>query len=116
MKLQDLPSVIDIDVAGSLARFSNYEPMYIKYLKRFNTEPTYDAMLAAVAGQDFSALETTAHTLKGICGNLGLTTLFNDFNAIVAAVRAGNNDEALALSRDVDAKVQAVRSALAQLE
>lgn len=116
MTLQDLQSLIEIDVAGSLARFSNYEPMYLKYLKRFLTEPTYDALLSAVAARDFKGIESAAHTLKGISGNLGLTALLHDFDDIVQSVRAGNNEEAIEKCQAIEPKVQAVRDAISQLD
>lgn len=116
MKLQDLSSLIDIDIQGSLERFSNFEPMYIKYLKRFNTEPTYDALKAAAASQDFKAIETSAHTLKGIAGNLGLNTLYTEFNTIVQTVRAGDHEKTLALCAEIGPKVEQVKQAIAQLD
>lgn len=116
MTLQELRNVIDIDVDGSLARFANMEAMYLKYLKRFNTEPTLDSLDAAVAAGDFGALETTAHTLKGICGNLGLNTLFNGYNDIVKAVREQRNDDALKLVEAIKAEVSKTRDAIAQLD
>ena len=106
MTLNDLQGLIDIDVAGSLARFSNFEPMYLKYLKRFVTEPTYDALKDAIAAQDF----------KGIVGNLGLTALYHGFDEIVQDVRAGRNDAALQKCAEIDPKVIAVRQAIAQLD
>lgn len=116
MNLQDLSAIIDIDVQGSLARFSNFEPMYIKYLKRFNTEPTYEALKAAVESRDFGAIETSAHTLKGIAGNLGLNTLYAAFNEIVQAVRSQDHDKAIVLCQDIDLKVEQVKAAIAQLD
>lgn len=116
MNLQDLSTVIDIDIQGSLARFSNFEPMYIKYLKRFNTEPTYDALKAAVEAKDFGAIETSAHTLKGIAGNLGLNNLYTSFNSIVQAVRAQEHDKAITLCHEVDVQVEQVKAAIAQLD
>ena len=80
MTLNELRNVIDIDIEGSLVRFSNFE-----------------------------------HTLKGICGNLGLTTLFNTFNEIVQCVRSGRNDEAIALCNSVHPEVVKTREAIAQL-
>lgn len=116
MTLNDLQGVIEIDIAGSLARFSNFEPMYLKYLKRFITEPTYDDLKAALASQDFKTIESTAHTLKGITGNLGLTALFNGFDNIVKDVRAGRNEDALQKGLALDATVTAVREALSKLD
>lgn len=116
MKLQELDSHIEIDLKGALARFSNMEAMYLKYLRRFNDEPTYAQLLEAVSKQDFKEIETTAHTLKGIAGNLGLTALFIDFDEIVKAVRAGDNAKALDLCAQISPKVEATRKAIAEIE
>lgn len=116
MTLNELKDVIDIDVEGSLARFSNFEPMYLKYLKRFVTEPTYDAMQTAIAAQDFKGIENTAHTLKGIAGNLGLNSLYHGFDAIVKAVRAGDNAKALELCAAIAPNVETARAAISQLD
>lgn len=116
MNLQELGSVADIDIKGSLERFSNFEPMYVKYLKRFLTEPTYAALQEAIAAQDFKGIETQAHTLKGICGNLGFTTLFNMFNQVVQAVRSGDNELALKLCADADPEVKKICEAISQLD
>lgn len=116
MKLQDLPAVIDINITESLARFSNFEPMYVKYLKRFVDEPTYAALQESIAAHDLKGIETNAHTLKGVAGNLGLTALFNDFNDIVQAVRKGDEAKAYELCAVVAPKMQATRAALSQLD
>ena len=115
MTLQELKAEIDIDIDGSLARFSNFEPMYLKYLKRFINEPTYEALEKAVQEQDFKGIESGAHTMKGIAGNLGLTALVSDFNNIVKQVRAGNNEEALKLCAEVAPKVAQARAAISKL-
>lgn len=115
MKLQDLPAVIDINIQESLARFSNFEPMYVKYLKRFVDEPTYGALLESIAAHDLKGIETNAHTLKGVAGNLGLTSLFNGFNDIVQAARQGDEAKALELCAAIAPVVKATREALAQL-
>ena len=116
MTLTDLQGVIEIDVSGSLSRFSNFEPMYLKYLKRFITEPTYDAFVSAMEAQDYKGIESSAHTLKGIAGNLGLVALYRDFNDIVQTVRAGKNEEAMAMCKAIAPKVQQTREAIAQLD
>lgn len=116
MNLLELDSHIEIDLQGALARFGGMQPMYTKYLKRFVEEPTYAQMLEAVANKDFKEIETTAHTLKGIVGNLGLTALFQGFDNIVKAVRAGENDKAIELSNAIREKVDLTRKVLAELD
>ncbi len=87
MVLNDLPNHIQIDINGSLERFSNFEPMYIKYLKKFITEKTYDTFKQDIMSGNLSAVESSAHTIKGICGNLGLTELYEIYSNIVKSVR-----------------------------
>ena len=98
MDLKELATHIDLDLAGSLKRFSNMEPLYKKYLKKFVAEPTFATFLTDIKDpSNLEAIEVSAHTMKGICGNLGLKTLFDNYNAIVSDVRtnAGGNLSAL---------------------
>lgn len=106
MQLEDLGTKLDIDITGALARFSGVKPLYVKYLKRFAVDPTFTAYEAAVSSQDPKGLEESAHALKGICGNLGLTSLYQAYSRQVALVRAG--DCAAAFS-EADAVIHAAR-------
>lgn len=87
MKVRELTQYLEIDVEGSLARFAGMEPLYAKFLKKFPEDKTFDALTEAMEKRDWKAIETAAHTLKGICGNLGLTGLYEKSDALVKAVR-----------------------------
>ena len=73
-----LPRGIDgLDVASGLQRVLGKKPLYLSMLRKFHagqkSAPT--AILTALAGQDWATAERLAHTLKGVCGNIGATAL-----------------------------------------
>lgn len=116
MTLNELDTYVSFDKKQTLERFSNYEVMVIKYLKKFVTDPTFDAFKEAVANKNKEDLENTAHSLKGICGNLGLTELFDLYNAIVKDVREDKLEDALAKCDGAISKTKACHEILMQLE
>lgn len=76
-----------------LRRFSGNEGIFLKFLKRFPDEPTFADLQKAAAENDFAKIETTAHTLKGIAGNLGINSVFDTSADLVNAVRAKEYDK-----------------------
>ena len=57
-----------------------------------------------------------AHTLKGICANLGFKSLFEVSYEITEALRAGDMEQAKVMWPDVQACYARVENALNQLE
>lgn len=100
MDLKELATHINMDLAGTLKRFSNMEPIYKKYLKRFPDEPTFQKFLQDIQDTtNLEAIEVSAHTMKGICGNLGLQDLYENYNAIVSDVRTNSGGNLSELSK-----------------
>ncbi len=95
MTLQELKAVQPLDLTGALERFGGNQALYIKYLKRFPSDPSLSAFSAALKAQDSLALQESAHALKGICGNLGLTELYTAFASIVMLCRCEDTVAAL---------------------
>ena len=89
------------DIDGALRRFSNNEALFEKCLLRMNQDTSIAALNAAIDAKDFDAMEKAAHALKGISGNLGLSPLYETVSEVVALLRAGENNEAITLSKDV---------------
>ena len=79
-----------IDVAATIARFAGNEGLFLKFLRRFPADTTYEALGKAMADQNLSAASDACHTLKGVAGNLGLTPLFDACVTMMAACRAGD--------------------------
>ena len=95
-----------MDVSATIQRFGGNESLFLKYLKRFPTEPTFGLLEDAVWRNDSVAVKTHCHTLKGISGNLGLTPLFNMCASMMTTLRTAGFEDALLLFGDVKREYQ----------
>ncbi len=116
MNLNDLYKTLSVDHNEVLRRFSGHEEIYLKYLKRFPDEPTFGELQQAVAENDTDKIEKTAHTLKGVAGNLGIKILFEASAQLVDAVRAKEYDKIQPLFASVSDIYGNVCSAIKQSE
>lgn len=86
-----------IDVESALERLLGNEGLLERLLGKFLDDPQYSILCAALECGDMDRAVTAAHTLKGVCGNLSMTKLFQLFSKQVDALRAGD----LALARNL---------------
>lgn len=90
MKLNELPSFLEIEVQESLEeRFMESEALYVRFLKKLLNDTNVVELKQAVDAADWETAFRKAHNLKGVCANLGLTKLSRCFAAIVAELRGG---------------------------
>ena len=87
MNLQDFFAGLHLDSSGILARFGNNEALLEKFLKRFPSDPNWPLLEKAVKEKNFEDANIAAHTLKGLCLNLGLTSLAELFQSICLDAR-----------------------------
>lgn len=116
MKLEELKGKIDIDVEGSLSRFAGMEKMYIKFLKKLPEDGNYEKLKEAVEKKETDNIEVYAHTLKGICGNLGLTYLYEKSTQIVAAVREDRAQEIPGLMNELSEEMEKAAELIRKLD
>lgn len=91
MNLMDLPTVLDIDVQGSLEeRFMGSEALYVRFLKKLLLDTNIDELQQAFVEENWDEVLRKAHNLKGVCANLGLNSLSKDFAAVVTEIRNGD--------------------------
>ena len=86
----DLLTTGGIDVAATISRFAGNEGLFLKYLRRFPTDATYESLRKAMSDQNLSAASDACHTLKGVAGNLGLAPLYDACVTMMTACRAGD--------------------------
>ena len=79
-----------IDVASALERMMGSEELLERLLRKFLENQQYPALCAALKGGDMEQAMITAHTLKGVCGNLSMVSLYGLFARQVEALRAGD--------------------------
>ncbi|MDR3303264.1 MAG: Hpt domain-containing protein [Treponema sp.] len=77
-----------INETEGLRHVLNKEQLYMRLLKKFKADVSLDALTSAVTAQDYTKAEIEAHTIKGISGNLALTELFNQIQALDTALKA----------------------------
>ena len=91
----------DINVDEALSRMMGSEALLMRLLKKFLDDANYAKLLDAVARSDAETALTASHTLKGVCGNLSMTALFDLLTHQVAAFRAGDREGAAALLEEI---------------
>lgn len=87
MNLSEIAKNLDVDVAAAVNRFGGMEILYIKYLKKFLQDDTFQNLEKSVEQKDMKLTEMYAHTLKGVAANLGLEKIRISADCVVQAVR-----------------------------
>ena len=89
MTLQDLSQSIDGNYARAISVL-RVEKLIDKHIRKFPKGGVPEALLAAGQTMDATALFETAHAMKGVCANLGLTRLSDAASEIAEEYRPGN--------------------------
>lgn len=66
------------------------------------TDPSFDALKNALAAKDVASAFCAAHTLKGICLNLGFDNLYKPSSELTELLRAGMLDGSEELMKQVE--------------
>ena len=81
------------------------ERLVDKFLRKFLADESFSGLCSAMAAGSRSEAFLMAHTLKGVCSNLGFTRLFRSAAALTELLRP----EADAVPAGADALLDAVR-------
>ena len=90
-----LPSIEGIDVTAGLARVAGNRHLYIDLLRRFvnGQEGIAREITKALDGNDRELAERLAHTLKGMAGNLGVSSVQTIAAKMEQQIRDGHSPE-----------------------
>jgi polar amino acid transport system substrate-binding protein len=125
-KVDDAPAVADdsltvrglegIDVAGGLARIGGNTALYRKLLVKFSEgqAQVVDVIRRALAAGDMELAERTAHTLKGVSGNIGATSLHQNAVLLDEAMKEKDPQKLEPLLQQVAADLNIVLDAIRQ--
>ena len=89
---KELLKMEDVDVDGAIARFANKEERFVKYLKLFLQDESFEIMNNCLAAGDVSGAFEACHSFKGVVGNLGFNTLYTTIYDVCEVLRAGKTD------------------------
>lgn len=113
MTLQECYAALEGDYQGVLGRLTS-ERMVQKFVLKFLNDGSYDLLLRSMAEENWQEAFRAAHTIKGVCQNLGLTRLLDSSSQLSEALRHGYTPEADGLAeqvgRDYQDTVGAIRA------
>jgi signal transduction histidine kinase/CheY-like chemotaxis protein/CHASE3 domain sensor protein len=117
-----IPSIPDLDTRNGLIRVAGNHELYLKLLRQFVEQqgPAVGQITAAVARGDSALAERFAHTLKGVAGNIGATSVQSAAGVVENLLHSkGTISESSAaiqrLAEHIDPLLEQLQSALAPL-
>lgn len=88
MTVQEFYQQINGDYEGVLQRLMDDERIR-KFLNRFPEEKLYEQLNEAIAQEDYAGAFRCAHSIKGVCMNLGISVLQKSSSELCEALRDG---------------------------
>ena len=116
MNLNEIADALKINLSSSVALFGNNEMLYIRFLKKFPNDKTFQALVDAVNSENYEEIEKSAHTLKGISANLGFSELKSKSDNMVICIRNKNYSEIKNLFDIVDEEYNNIINLIATLD
>lgn len=81
-----------INVKEAMQRFMNNEQLWIKFLKKFKADSSYEKLVKSIEEKEWNKAFEAAHTLKGITDNLALSKLHDLVSRQTDYLRGEDND------------------------
>lgn len=100
MTLQECYEKLGGDYAAVSSRLPS-EKFIQKYVLKFADDKTMELLVSSFTGGDFDEAFRAAHTIKGMCQNLGFARLEKSSSALTEALRGGRSPEAQGLYEKV---------------
>ncbi|MCI9678683.1 MAG: Hpt domain-containing protein [Oscillospiraceae bacterium] len=88
MTLQECYAAMGGDYEGVMGRLRS-ERMVQKFVLKFLADGSYDLLLSSAAAADWQEAFRAAHTIKGVCQNLGFNRLYESSSELSEAMRDG---------------------------
>lgn len=115
MTLQQFYEAIDGDYKGVTERLPS-EAFILRFALKFLQDDSFPNLKNALEAKDAQTAFRAAHTLKGVCQNLGFDALYKPAAALTEALRGGSLDGSDELFPAVEKEYQRVVDALHQLQ
>ena len=92
MTIEQCYNAIESNYEEVLGRFAGNKMLVEKFARKFVGDPSYQMLTEALGKQDYEEAFRAAHTLKGVCANLGFSQLFKVSSDLTEELRGGNPD------------------------
>ena len=80
------------DMNVTMDRFMNDEEFYMDCYKQLICDKEFDNLKIKLEQHDIKGAFDSAHTLKGVCANMGIKSLYDIIVEIVETLRSGNDN------------------------
>lgn len=114
MTLKECYNALEGDYEDVLKRLMS-EKLVQKFVLRFLSDSSFESLVNDLKNGNYDDAFRDAHTLKGVCQNLGFTKLYLSSDKITEALRGKNIDEANSLLPLVEADYGMTISAIKDL-
>ncbi len=111
MTLQECYAAMGGDYAGVSARLPS-ERLVRKFILKYLDDKSFDLLCTSMAEGNYEEAFRAAHTIKGMCLNLGFTALLDSSSRLSDALRHGWTPEADPLLEQVRADHLTVTAAI----
>lgn len=91
MTLKECYAALGGDYDGVLARLCS-ENLVRKFVLKFPSDDSYNLLIKSIEDGNAQEAFRAAHTLKGVCGNLGFVALGDSSSALCESLRGGKLD------------------------
>ena len=111
MTLQECYAAMEGDYQDALGRLRS-DRLVQKFVLKFLADGSYDLLTQSMEEENYAEAFRAAHTIKGVCQNLGLTKLLNSSSESAEALRNGFTPEASPLTQRVKADYRQTMAAI----
>ncbi len=115
MSLKECYAVLGGDYDGVVSRFHG-ERLVQKFALKFLADGSYQLLQDSLDAQNYEEAFRAAHTIKGVCQNLGFTRLYESSARLTDALRDGWSAEVESLLPPVREDYAVTMDALRALE
>ena len=115
MTVKECYELMGGDYEGVLSRLPG-DNFIKKFAIKFLADPSFDNLDKALKEKNLEEAFRAAHTLKGVCQNLGFDDLFKVSSAITEVLRSGTMDGCDAMFKDVEEQYHRTADAIRKLE
>lgn len=115
MTVKECYEQIGSDYAGVLRRLGS-EALVRRFALKFLKDPSYQELKDALIRKDGETAFRAAHTLKGVCLNLGFDRLYESSAALTELLRGRDCSGYETLFAELTVRYEALMAALKELE
>lgn len=105
MTLQEFYTAINGDYQDVIGRLRS-EKLVRKFVLKFLNDGSYNLLCQSLKDKNYEDAFRAAHTIKGVCQNLGFTKLLDSSSKLTEALRNGWSEEAGGLVEQVKGDYQ----------